>query len=106
VVEALVALSRPRRDGTGRWTGYASALGDPYLEFVAAETVASAIITYAPAQVPELLQVPAYAQADHRLHSTRARRMSISTRELIAMAVGLSVLVLAWTCRPPSSGGR
>ena len=62
-MEALVALSRPRRDGTGRWTEYASALGDPYLEFVAAETVASAIIAYAPVQVPELLQVPAYARA-------------------------------------------
>jgi transcriptional regulator with XRE-family HTH domain len=63
VEEALVALARPRRDGTGWWTEYASMLRDPYLEFVAAETAASAIIAYAPVQVPELLQVPDYARA-------------------------------------------
>lgn len=63
VEEALVALARPRLDATGWWTEYASALCDPYLEFVAAETVASAIIVYAPVLVPELLQVPAYARA-------------------------------------------
>jgi len=68
-----VALSRPRRDGTGRWTEYASALGDPYLEFVAAETVASAIIAYAPLQVPELLQVPAYDRASAAADRRRAR---------------------------------
>jgi hypothetical protein len=63
VMEALVALARPRRGGDGWWTEYASVLQDPYLEFVAAETTASAIITYSPVQVPELLQTPAYASA-------------------------------------------
>ena len=61
--EALVALARPRRDGTGWWTEYASVLRDPFLEFAAAENVASAVIVYASVQVPELLQVPAYARA-------------------------------------------
>jgi transcriptional regulator with XRE-family HTH domain len=63
VEEALVALARPRLDVTGWWTEYASALPVSYLELVAAEMVASAVIVYAPVQVPELLQVPAYACA-------------------------------------------
>jgi transcriptional regulator with XRE-family HTH domain len=63
VEEALVALARSRRDGVGWWTEYASVLRDPYLEFVAAEAVASSIIVYAPVQVPELLQVPGYVRA-------------------------------------------
>ena len=63
VVEALAALARPHRHGDGWWTEYASVLPDPYLEFAAAETTATAIMTYAPVQVPELLQTPAYASA-------------------------------------------
>jgi transcriptional regulator with XRE-family HTH domain len=63
VVAALAALARPHRDADGWWTGYASVLPEPYLEFAAAEATASAIMTYAPAQVPELLQTPAYASA-------------------------------------------
>jgi transcriptional regulator with XRE-family HTH domain len=63
VVEALVALARPHRNGDGWWTGYASVLPEPYLEFAATEATASAIMTYAPVQVPELLQTPAYARA-------------------------------------------
>jgi hypothetical protein len=61
VVEALAALARPQRNGNGWWTEYASVLPEPYLEFAATEATASAIMTYAPAQVPELLQTPAYA---------------------------------------------
>jgi hypothetical protein len=59
VVEALAALARPHRDADGWWTGYTSVLREPYLEFTAAEATASAIMTYAPVQVPELLQTPA-----------------------------------------------
>ena len=63
VVVALAALARPHRDADGWWTGYASVLPEPYLELAAAEATASAIMTYAPVQVPELLQTPAYASA-------------------------------------------
>jgi transcriptional regulator with XRE-family HTH domain len=61
LVEAMVALTR--FSGTGWWAGYASVLPAPYLEFAAAETAASAVVVYAPVQVPELLQAPAYASA-------------------------------------------
>jgi transcriptional regulator with XRE-family HTH domain len=61
VAEALAALARPHRHGDGWWTEYASVLPGPYLEFAATEATASAIMTYAPVQVPELLQTPAYA---------------------------------------------
>jgi Domain of unknown function (DUF5753)/Helix-turn-helix domain len=63
VLEALAALARPRRGGAGWWTEHASVLPDPYLELISAETAASAVSAYAPVQVPELLQAPAYASA-------------------------------------------
>jgi hypothetical protein len=61
MAEALAALARPDRNGDGWWTGYASMLPEPYLEFAATEATTSAIMTYAPVQVPELLQTPTYA---------------------------------------------
>jgi transcriptional regulator with XRE-family HTH domain len=62
-VEALAALARPHRNRDGWWTEYTSVLPEPYLELATAETTATAIMTYAPVQVPELLQTPAYAAA-------------------------------------------
>ena len=47
-------------------------LPEPYLEFAAAETTTTAIMTYAPVQVPELLQTPAYATAAAVLARQRA----------------------------------
>ena len=62
VTEALASLARPCAEDAW-WTGYSGVLCDPYLEFVAAEAVASAVVAYAPVQVPELLQAPGYASA-------------------------------------------
>ena len=63
VAEALLALARPCHGGDGWWVGYSRVLPKRYLEFVAAEATASAIIAYAPVQVPELLQTATYAGA-------------------------------------------
>lgn len=62
VRDALAAMARPRRD-SGWWSVYGDALAGGYLDFVAAESAASAIAAYAPVQVPELLQTAGYAQA-------------------------------------------
>jgi transcriptional regulator with XRE-family HTH domain len=62
VQDALVAITRPRRD-SGWWSEYGDALGGGYLDFVAAESTASGIAAYAPVQVPELLQTAGYARA-------------------------------------------
>jgi transcriptional regulator with XRE-family HTH domain len=62
VQDALAAIGRPRRD-SGWWGEYGDALTGGYLDFVAAESAASAIAAYAPVQVPELLQTAGYAQA-------------------------------------------
>jgi transcriptional regulator with XRE-family HTH domain len=60
--ETLIALTRPR--GPASWPGkYRTVLGDGYLDFIAAEPVASHISIYAPHQVPDLLQTRAYAEA-------------------------------------------
>ena len=61
--ETLAGLACSRRSPDAWWNEYASVLPEPYLEFAAAETAASAIIAYAPVQVPELLQTPGYASA-------------------------------------------
>jgi hypothetical protein len=63
VTEALASLARPCCAEDAWWTRYSGVLRDPYLEFVAAEAAAAAIIAYAPVQVPELLQAPGYASA-------------------------------------------
>ena len=60
--EALITLARRQRGSEWR-TEYAGALSDEYLDFLAAETSASATAIYAPVQIPELLQIPEYARA-------------------------------------------
>jgi transcriptional regulator with XRE-family HTH domain len=74
VAEALAALARPHRNRDGWWTGCASMLPEPYLEFAATEATASAIMTYAPVQVPELLQTPAYASAAAAVDASKPQR--------------------------------
>jgi hypothetical protein len=60
--EALLALAGPRgRDGW--WVGFRAVLGGPFADFLAAESTATAILAYAPLQVPALLQTPDYARA-------------------------------------------
>jgi len=44
--DALVAITRPRRD-SGWWSEYGDALAGGYLDFVAAESAASGIAAYA-----------------------------------------------------------
>jgi transcriptional regulator with XRE-family HTH domain len=63
VTETLIALARPVGSGDAWWPGYADVLPERYLELVSAEAVASAVIAYAPLQIPELLQTPEYAKA-------------------------------------------
>lgn len=62
-VEALLSLCQAGRRDAGWWTDYDGVLPRPYLELVGAEASASAISVFAPVQVPELLQVPAYTAA-------------------------------------------
>jgi transcriptional regulator with XRE-family HTH domain len=61
-VDALLALAGPRgRDG---WQeGFRVILGGPFRDFLAAENAATAILSYAPLQVPALLQTADYARA-------------------------------------------
>jgi len=62
VQDALAAIARPSGDASW-WRDYAHALANAYLDFLITETAASAILTYAPVQVPDLLQTPGYARA-------------------------------------------
>ncbi len=62
-VQALLALSRAGRRDAGWWADYDGVLPRAYLELAGAEACASAIAVFAPVQVPELLQVPAYTAA-------------------------------------------
>lgn len=58
----LVALTcSSRMDGW--WRDYRQILGDGYLDFVIAESVASSVSIYAPLQVPDLLRTEAYAKS-------------------------------------------
>ena len=62
-VQALEAVARSARGDAGWWTDYEKTLPTPYLELASAEACASAVAVYAPLQVPDLLQVPAYTSA-------------------------------------------
>jgi hypothetical protein len=63
MVQALVALSHTGRRDTGWWDEYEGILPGAYLELAGAEASASGAAVFAPVQVPDLLQVPAYASA-------------------------------------------
>jgi transcriptional regulator with XRE-family HTH domain len=61
-VEALLALAGPRgRDGW--WEGFRVIWGGAFRDFLAAENAATAVLSYAPVQVPALLQTADYARA-------------------------------------------
>jgi Domain of unknown function (DUF5753) len=59
----VLALSRAGRRDAGWWADYDGVLPRAYLELAGAEACASTIAVFAPVQVPELLQVPAYTAA-------------------------------------------
>src|ERR1700722_10086284 len=63
MVQALVALSHTGRRDTGWWDEYEGILPGAYLELAGAEASASGAAVFAPVQVPDLLQVPAYPSA-------------------------------------------
>jgi transcriptional regulator with XRE-family HTH domain len=60
--KALAAIARGISDRSWR-NGYEPLLSSEYAEFLQIEKAASAIFTYAPVQVPRLLQTPDYARA-------------------------------------------
>ena len=62
VQDTLAALARPRNANAWR-RDYRRVLTDAYLDFAAAEGVASRILVYAPLRVPELLWTVEYGQA-------------------------------------------
>lgn len=63
VRDTLAAMAPPPGGMRGWWTDYKDVLPGPYLELVSAEAAACSAVVYAPLQVPELLQTPAYARA-------------------------------------------
>jgi transcriptional regulator with XRE-family HTH domain len=58
----LAAIADPRI-GRGWWRKYTAILSRECQEYLALETVASQVLIYEAQRVPELLQIPAYAQA-------------------------------------------
>ena len=60
--DTLITIARSHR-ASGWWKDYRRVLSDTYLDFIAAESVASGISIYAPLQVPELLWTPDYSLA-------------------------------------------
>ena len=60
--DALVALIRPGTTKNG-WYAYRTVLSNDYLDFTAAEGVATEAKIYAPLLIPELLRTEAYARA-------------------------------------------
>jgi hypothetical protein len=60
--DALAAIARRTSDRDWR-NGYEPLLSSAYAELLEIEKAASAIFTYAPVQVPRLLQTPDYARA-------------------------------------------
>jgi transcriptional regulator with XRE-family HTH domain len=59
--QALLVLAGADR-GKGWWEQYRQVLGPGYQDILAAENAATAIMIYAPLQVPELLQSPEHAR--------------------------------------------
>jgi transcriptional regulator with XRE-family HTH domain len=60
--DALVAITRPG-EGLRWWQEYADVLAAEHLDYLAAESAASAILAYAPVQVPDLLHTLEYARS-------------------------------------------
>ena len=60
--DTLAAIARPGEDASW-WREHAPVLAAGQLEHLAAESAASAIMAYAPVQIPELLHTPDYARA-------------------------------------------
>jgi transcriptional regulator with XRE-family HTH domain len=60
--DTLAALIRPGTAKNG-WYAYRTVLSTGYLDFTAAEGVATEASVYAPLLIPELLRTPAYARA-------------------------------------------
>jgi hypothetical protein len=60
--DALVAITRPS-EGLRWWQEYAGVLATEHLDYLAAESAASAILAYAPVQVPDLLHTLEYARS-------------------------------------------
>lgn len=60
--DTLITIARSH-SANGWWKEYRRVLADTYLDFIAAESVASGILVYAPLQVPELLWTRDYGLA-------------------------------------------
>jgi hypothetical protein len=60
--DSLAAIARPGGD-TSWWRDYSPVLSAGQLDYLATESAASAIMAYAPMQIPELLRTPDYARA-------------------------------------------
>jgi transcriptional regulator with XRE-family HTH domain len=60
--DTLAAIARPGEDARW-WREYTPVLSAGQLDYLAAESAASTIMTYAPVQIPELLHTPDYARA-------------------------------------------
>jgi transcriptional regulator with XRE-family HTH domain len=114
-VETLVSLSRSGRRDSGWWAGYEKVLPAPYLELAGAEASASGVAVYAPLQVPELLQVPAYTAAvtaaDPLVPAERqaALATAVASRQhlvLTARALPVEVLIGEAALRSETDGPR
>jgi transcriptional regulator with XRE-family HTH domain len=60
--DTLAAIARPGGDASW-WRDYSPVLTAGQLDYLATESAASAIMAYAPMQIPELLHTPDYARA-------------------------------------------
>jgi transcriptional regulator with XRE-family HTH domain len=59
--DVLAALAQPYLDGW--WSDFRHTLTREHLDFVEAESAATAVLCYAPVQLPDLLLAPGYARA-------------------------------------------
>jgi transcriptional regulator with XRE-family HTH domain len=60
--DTLAAIARPGEDARW-WREYTPVLTAGHLDYLATESAATAILAYAPVQIPELLHTPDYARA-------------------------------------------